>query len=448
MTGDATTIGRCPASRATRRCARSRSRARSTAKPAAASAAISTPSSSASSVACGASTAATSTRARCCATLPHDGSARARGRRRGERRRRRHRRRLRHRDEGREPQPSQRGGAVPGCRDRRRAASCATSSPWVRGPSPCSTACASARSTRPVRGAWRRASSAASAGTATAWACPPSAARSGWTARTTATRSSTPCAWASSATRTSRAPVASGVGNPVILFGADTGRDGLHGATFASLEDPEATHRGVVQVGDPFMEKLLIEACLEVLRKPGLVGLQDLGATGLTSSTVEAAARGSGGIRIDVDRVPRRTAGPDALRGHAQREPGAHAGHRRARPRGRRSPTSSTAGACTRETIGEVTDDGTAGRCARATSPWPSCRSQMLVDAPTYRFPVERPDYLAEVQVLIADAVPLPADLTATFLELLASPNIASRGTGLPPLRPHGRHQHRDRARW
>ena len=73
---------------------------------------------------------------------------------------------------------------------------------------------------------------------------------------------------------------ASGVGNPVILFGADTGRDGLHGATFASLEDPEASHRGVVQVGDPFMEKLLIEACLEVLDKPGLVGLQDLGATG------------------------------------------------------------------------------------------------------------------------------------------------------------------------
>jgi phosphoribosylformylglycinamidine synthase len=102
---------------------------------------------------------------------------------------------------------------------------------------------------------------------------------------------------------------ASGPGNPVILFGADTGRDGLHGATFASLGDPEASHRGVVQVGDPFMEKLLIEACLEARALPGLVGLQDLGATGLTSATVEAAARGGGGLRIDVDRVPRRTAG-------------------------------------------------------------------------------------------------------------------------------------------
>ena len=103
-----------------------------------------------------------------------------------------------------------------------------------------------------------------------------------------------------------RRSAARGVGNPVILFGADTGRDGVHGATFASLTDPGESHRGVVQVGDPFLEKLLIEACLELRADPALVGLQDLGATGLTSATVEAAARAGSGIAIDVDLVPRR----------------------------------------------------------------------------------------------------------------------------------------------
>ncbi len=218
---------------------------------------------------------------------------------------------------------------------------------------------------------------------------------------------------------------ASGVGNPVILFGADTGRDGLHGATFASLEDPEASHRGVVQVGDPFMEKLLIEACLEVLHKPGLVGLQDLGATGLTSSTVEAAARGSGGIRIDVDRVPRRTQGLtpyEVMLSESQERMLAIV------ERGREEGIVAVFhrwGLHT-ETIGEVTDDGLLsvrhGKDSVAELP-----VAMLVDAPTYRFEVERPDYLAEVQVLIPDMIPKPADLGATFLQLLGSPNIASR---------------------
>src|SRR6266545_3072115 len=102
---------------------------------------------------------------------------------------------------------------------------------------------------------------------------------------------------------------ASGTGNSVLLVGADTGRDGLHGATFASVDDPQASHRGVVQVGDPFREKLLIEACLEALDQPWLVGMQDLGAAGLTSSTVECASKGGSGIEIDVARVSRRETG-------------------------------------------------------------------------------------------------------------------------------------------
>ena len=105
---------------------------------------------------------------------------------------------------------------------------------------------------------------------------------------------------------------ASGVGNLLMLIGAPTGRDGLHGATFASVDDPRASHRGVVQVGNPFLEKLLLEACLELRAVEGLVAMQDLGAAGLTSSVVECAARGGVGATIDVDLVPRREAGLSA----------------------------------------------------------------------------------------------------------------------------------------
>jgi phosphoribosylformylglycinamidine synthase subunit PurL len=106
---------------------------------------------------------------------------------------------------------------------------------------------------------------------------------------------------------------ASGVGNLVVLVGADTGRDGIHGATFASVENPEESHRGVVQVGNPFLEKLLLEACLEALELPGVVAMQDLGAAGLTSSTVECASKGEGvGIEIDVQKVSRRERGMTA----------------------------------------------------------------------------------------------------------------------------------------
>ncbi len=103
--------------------------------------------------------------------------------------------------------------------------------------------------------------------------------------------------------------MASGVGNLVLLVGADTGRDGIHGATFASVDDPEKSHRGVVQVGNPFLEKLLLEACLEVLHSEHVVAMQDLGAAGLTSSTVESASRGGLGIEIDVAHVSRRESG-------------------------------------------------------------------------------------------------------------------------------------------
>ncbi len=105
---------------------------------------------------------------------------------------------------------------------------------------------------------------------------------------------------------------ASGIGNVIVMIGAETGRDGLHGATFASVDDPEASHRGVVQVGNPFLEKQLMEACLELLQGDAVVAMQDLGAAGLTSSIVECASRGGVGIDIDVAKVPRRETGMTA----------------------------------------------------------------------------------------------------------------------------------------
>src|SRR4051794_21070465 len=107
---------------------------------------------------------------------------------------------------------------------------------------------------------------------------------------------------------------ASGEGNPVIYVGAKTGRDGIHGATMASEEFSEASEakRPNVQVGDPFLEKLLLEACLEAMQTGAIVGIQDMGAAGLTCSTCEMGARGKVGIEIELDRVPQRETGMSA----------------------------------------------------------------------------------------------------------------------------------------
>ena len=107
---------------------------------------------------------------------------------------------------------------------------------------------------------------------------------------------------------------ASGTGNPVIYVGAKTGRDGIHGATMASEEFHEGTEakRPNVQVGDPFMEKLLLEACLEAMKTGAIVGIQDMGAAGLTCSTCEMGARGGVGLDVELDFVPQRETGMSA----------------------------------------------------------------------------------------------------------------------------------------
>src|SRR5437899_1547264 len=107
---------------------------------------------------------------------------------------------------------------------------------------------------------------------------------------------------------------AAGEGNPVIYVGAKTGRDGIHGATMASEEFSEGSEqkRPNVQVGDPFLEKLLLEACVEAMHTGAVVGIQDMGAAGLTCSTCEMGARGGVGIEIELDRVPQRETGMNA----------------------------------------------------------------------------------------------------------------------------------------
>ncbi len=107
---------------------------------------------------------------------------------------------------------------------------------------------------------------------------------------------------------------AAGEGNPVIYVGSKTGRDGIHGATMASEEFSEASEakRPNVQVGDPFLEKLLLEACLEAMQTGAVIGIQDMGAAGLTCSTCEMGARGHVGLEIELDRVPQRETGMTA----------------------------------------------------------------------------------------------------------------------------------------
>src|SRR5262249_9319094 len=107
---------------------------------------------------------------------------------------------------------------------------------------------------------------------------------------------------------------ASGVGMPIVYLGSKTGRDGIHGATMASAEFGEDSEekRPTVQVGDPFSEKLLLEACLEIMHKGCVIAIQDMGAAGLTCSAVEMGAKGDLGVTLDLDKIPCREEGMSA----------------------------------------------------------------------------------------------------------------------------------------
>jgi len=222
---------------------------------------------------------------------------------------------------------------------------------------------------------------------------------------------------------------AAGVGNPVVYVGSKTGRDGIHGATMASADFSEDSEekRPTVQVGDPFTEKLLIEACLELMASDAIVAIQDMGAAGLTSSSVEMASKGGVGIRLDMNKVPCREEGMtpyEMMLSESQErmlmvlKPGREA----------------EAEAIFRKweldfaVIGEVTDTG------RMQLVW---NGEMVCDiplgpladeAPCYERPyLNRDEYKAWAQVKPIDEVPESSDIAADLLKLMASPNLASR---------------------
>src|SRR5215475_7464456 len=222
--------------------------------------------------------------------------------------------------------------------------------------------------------------------------------------------------------------VASGVGNSVYYVGAKTGRDGIHGATMASAEFDEksAEKRPAVQVGDPFMEKLLLEACLEVMQTDALVGIQDMGAAGLTCSTTEMGSRGGAGIEIDVALVPQRETGMtpyEIMLSESQERMLLVA------KRGREAEVERIFEKWDLHAvkIGEVTDNGFLRVRERGTLVAEIPNRALTDDAPLYRRPVSEPDYLRELQQLDLNAITCPADNNAALLALLQSPTVASK---------------------
>jgi len=226
--------------------------------------------------------------------------------------------------------------------------------------------------------------------------------------------------------------VAAGPGNQLLLIGSSTGRDGIGGASvLASQEFDEAAEnkRPAVQVGDPFEEKLLIEACLELLDDGLLVALGDLGAAGLTSSASEMASRGGVGLEIDVTKIPQRELKMQPF------EIMVSESQERMLAVVTPEKLEAARAVCTKwglasSVIGEVTDTGrfvvTQDGVVVADMP----ASTLADDAPIYHPEKERPAYLDVVQAFDALSVALPAGAAAiesVFLRVLSSPNICSR---------------------
>src|SRR4051794_34732790 len=222
---------------------------------------------------------------------------------------------------------------------------------------------------------------------------------------------------------------ATGIGNPIVYVGSKTGRDGIHGATMASAdfsEDSESK-RPTVQVGDPFTEKLLIEACLELMATDAIVAIQDMGAAGLTSSSVEMASKGGAGIRLDMNKVPCRENGMtpyEMMLSESQErmlmvlKPGREA----------------EAEAIFRKweldfaVIGEVTDTGHMVLEFEGEVVCDIPLGPLADEAPEYDRPhMALDDYKAWAQVKPLGDVPQSESITDDLLKLMGSPNLSSR---------------------
>ncbi len=221
---------------------------------------------------------------------------------------------------------------------------------------------------------------------------------------------------------------AKGVGNPVIYVGSKTGRDGIHGAVMASetFTREAEEKRPAVQVGDPFTEKLLLEACLELFKTGTVVGIQDMGAAGLTSSSVEMAGRAGTGINLNIDRVPRRETGMtpyEVMLSESQERMliVVQKGKEEVAERVFRKWALDFA------VIGEVTDSGKlrvieGGKIAVDLPIFPIAK-----ESPVYRRPYRKPTYIRNVNKLKLSSIPVPNDLGAVLLKLLSSPNLSNK---------------------
>lgn len=221
--------------------------------------------------------------------------------------------------------------------------------------------------------------------------------------------------------------VAGEVDSPIMIVGAKTGRDGIHGATFASEELSEASSekRPSVQVGDPFMEKLLIEACLELIAEDLVAGMQDLGAAGLTSSIAECASKEGRGVQVDVAQVPRRESGMspyEVMLSESQERmliiPRGGCEQRIQEIFDKWNLDATVIGQVTGDGIFRVMDGGVVVGEVPVAALTESC--------PVYRREGEEPPYYQELKAMDLNNLP-PVDPAVALLKLLASPTIASK---------------------
>ncbi|WP_214814456.1 phosphoribosylformylglycinamidine synthase subunit PurL [Exiguobacterium sp. s196] len=221
--------------------------------------------------------------------------------------------------------------------------------------------------------------------------------------------------------------IAEGVGNSVMYVGATTGRDGIHGATFASEELGEDADekRPAVQVGDPFMEKLLIEACLEVIKHPALVGIQDMGAAGLTSSSAEMASKAGMGIEMNLDLVPQRETGMtpyEMMLSESQERMllVVKAGHED------EIEAIVTKWGLHAVKVGEVIEEKVLRLVHQGEVAAEVPVDALAEDAPVYHKPSKVPAYYEAFQAM-EPVTPIVEDVMATWKDVLSMPSIASK---------------------
>ena len=220
---------------------------------------------------------------------------------------------------------------------------------------------------------------------------------------------------------------AHGVGNTVMYVGAKTGRDGIHGATFASeeLSEDSDEKRPAVQVGDPFMEKLLLEACLELIQSDALVGIQDMGAAGLTSSSAEMASKAGSGITMNLDLVPQRETGMTAY------EMMLSESQERMLIVVKKGREQEIVDLFTKYdleavSVGEVTDDKNLTLYHQGQIVAQVPVDALAEDAPVYHKPSSEPQRFRDFQAM-EPKVPAVTDYKETLLALLQQPTIASK---------------------